>query len=442
MKSAIAQKLSASWLGKLGRDRLMRNFGFLGLGEGVNRITRILTTVVLARHLGPVEFGIAATAITCFELVRVLADNGLSQMVVRAPDDELAATCNTAYRLTIVVCIFMALVQLSAGAVLAWLTGRHELFAMIACLVGVYAIMPSCMVQHWLLQREYRMGTVAAVDTAQIGADNLITAGLAVAGFGAWAIVLPKLLTAPIFWYGTRRALSWRFDHCAGGMPLGSTIRFCLPILASQMLVAVRSSADNMLVGSILGLEALGIYYFAYNAGYGLSSVLTSALAAVSFPHLASAKLAMSELVERFDQAMFRLALPISALIALQALAVPYYVPLLFGDKWNSVVLIVSILCLSATTRSCFDLASQLLRAGGLQNQEFVASTIFTVLLLASFATALPFGLLAGVTVLCIGSVSMQLIFAIWARQRIRKQLSFQAIKPAAAVADHQGSPA
>ncbi|MFT7577947.1 MAG: O-antigen/teichoic acid export membrane protein, partial [Alphaproteobacteria bacterium] len=358
------------------------------------------------------------------------------------PEKELAATCNTAYRLILVICIFMAALQLAAGAVLAWLTGRPELFAMIACLVGVYAVMPSSMVQHWLLQREYRMGTIAGIDAAQVCTDNLLTAGLAICGFGAWAIVLPKLLTAPIFWFGTRRAIKWRYDRSAGGMPLGETIRFCLPILASEILVAVRGNADNMLVGSILGLEALGIYYFAYNAGYGLSSVLTNALAAVSFPHLASAKLAMSKLVERFDHAMLYLALPISAIIALQALAVPYYVPLLFGDKWDSVVLIVSILCLSATTRSCFDLSAQLLRAGGLQNQEFAASTLFTITLLSTFAVALLFGLLTGVTVLCISSVAMQLAFAFWARRRIRIHMASTTSSTEPLAGSHQHSTA
>ncbi|MFY0615236.1 MAG: oligosaccharide flippase family protein [Hyphomicrobiaceae bacterium] len=423
MRARVAQALSASWLSRLGSDKLLRGFGMFGLGEGFNRVTRIVTTIVLARNLSAVEFGIAATAITCFELVRVLSENGLSQMVVRASDKELAATCNTAYRLTLLVCVFMAALQLAAGAILAWLTGRPELFVMIACLAGVYAVMPSSMVQYWLLQREFRMGTVAGITTTQVSTDNLLTAGLAIFGFGAWAIVLPKLLTAPIFLVGMRWAVKWRYDHAAGGMPLVATVRFCLPILASEVLVAVRGNADNMLVGSILGLEALGIYYFAFNAGYGLSSVLTNALAAVSFPHLVSPKLGLSKIVERFDRAMFRLALPISAIIALQALAVPLYVPLLFGDKWDSVILIVSVLCLSATTRSCFDLSAQLMRAGGLQSQEFAASMAFTIVLLATFAAALPFGLLTGVTVLCVGTIVMQILFALWARYRIRRHI-------------------
>lgn len=418
-----SQYMSARWLGNLAGDRLIKNFGLLGLGEGFNRISRIVTTIVLARYLGAVEFGVAATAITCFELVRVLANNGLSQMVVRAPEEDLARTCNTAFRVTVIICVVMAVLQTAAGVVLAWASGRPELFWMVLCLAGVYAFMPASMVQYWLLQREYRMGTVAAISTAQITMDNGLTAILAIAGFGAWAIVLPKLIVAPIWLIGMRRAVSWRYERAAGEESLLKTARFCLPILASEMLVAVRSNADNILVGSILGLEALGIYYFAFNAGYGLSAVLTNALAAVSFRHLADPKLALAGLIERFDHAMFRLALPISVVILLQALAVPFYVPLLFGDKWAGVVLIVSILCLSASTRPCYDLAAQLMRAGGLQNKEFLASMVFTFALLATFAAALPFGLLSGVTVLCLVSVVMQLVFAIWARRQIRMHI-------------------
>lgn len=419
MVARVADRFGTGWFRKLTQDQLLRNFGWLGLGETFNRITRIVTTIILARYLGAIEFGIAATAITCFELIRVLANNGLSQRVVKASDEDLAATCNTAYRLIFAICVLMAAIQLAAGAIIAWLTGRPELFAMIACLAGVYAIMPSSMVQYWLLQRSYRMGTVAGINAAQVSTDNVLTAVLAVCGLGAWAIVLPKLLTAPIWLIGMRRAVTWKFKPEAGQEPYLHTLKFCLPILASEMLVAVRNHADKLLVGSILGLEALGIYYFAYNAGYGLSSVLTNALAAVSFRHLADPTQALSRLVERFDHALFRLALPISGIIVLQALCVPVYVPILFGEKWEPVVLIVSVLCISAATRASFDLSAQLLRAANLQTREFIASSLFTLTVLGIFAAALPFGLLTGSIVLCVGTLAMQIAFAVWARQRV-----------------------
>ena len=386
------------------------------------RATRVVTAVVLARNLGPVDLGIAATAISCFELVRILANNGLAQMVIRAKPDKLDATCNTAESLIWRICLGMTVLQLAIGAVVTHVTGRAELMPMIACLAVVYLTMPPGMVQGWLLQREQRMGAISAIYATQVVADNFFAVLLAMSGFGAWAIVLPKLLTAPIWLTGVRRLRPWQRNPTAGRIPLGEMWVYSAPILASEILVAVRTNADKMLVAVVLGLEALGIYYFAFSAGYGLSMGLTGALTAASFPHLA-ATLSTKDMLEKFDRAVWRLALPISGLVTLQALAIFVYVPLCFGVKWEPYAPVVAVLCMSAVTKSCSDLAGQLLRAAGMPGQELRASIVFTVVLLAAFALALPFGLMAGVITIAAVSVSLQAVFALWARSRVARLL-------------------
>lgn len=416
-------------------DRLLRGFGALGIGELFVRVSRIATTIVLARSLSAAELGIAATALACFELVRVLANGGISQMVVRASDDRLAATCNTAYRLSWLVCGIMAVIQIAAGLVIAHVTGRQELLALIVCLAGVYAFMPWAMVHGWLLQREYRMANLSAINAVQVGTDNIITAALAVTGFGAWAVVLPKLLTAPIWLAGTRMSITWKRDRSAGTIPMSEVFKFAGPILASEMLVAVRFNLDKMIVGAMLGMEALGIYYFAFSAGYGLSLVLTSALAAASFPHLADHRLSASELLARFDKALFGLAALITVLIVLQAAAVFVYVPLLFGEKWAPMTPIVAVLCLSAASKSWADLSTQLLRAAGHPGRELASAMLFTFVMLVSLALGLTQGLFFGVAVLASVTIAMQLGMTIWAR-RFVSRADQKAANPAATGVD------
>ena len=58
-------------------DRLVRNVGWYGLAEFANRFTRLITTIILARWLIPHDFGIAAVAMTTFEIIRVLAQYGI-----------------------------------------------------------------------------------------------------------------------------------------------------------------------------------------------------------------------------------------------------------------------------------------------------------------------------------------------------------------------------
>ena len=97
---------------------------WLGAGELVARLTRIATTIVLAWLLTPVDLGVAALALTAFEIVRSFAAGGIGQAVVRATTAELEATLLTARRAALIVCVALAVVQVVAGALAAYWTGR------------------------------------------------------------------------------------------------------------------------------------------------------------------------------------------------------------------------------------------------------------------------------------------------------------------------------
>ncbi len=417
MLSGIAIGGVAGILGRFRKDRLVKGFSAYGLAELCIRVTRIVTAIVLARWLDAVDLGIAATAIATYELFGFLASRGIGQLVIRAADDQLEATLVTAHRLSFALAAVVGAAIVAAGGIIAWTTGRHELFAMIACLAATLVFLPFGLVPAWLMEREFRATTLSRIHVLQVGSDNILTAMFAVLGFGAWSIVLPRLISTPIWLIATRRARSWKRAPATTGIPVGQVIRFCAPILASELLVAVRFNLDKLLVGWLLGMQALGVYYFAFSAGYGLSLVLTSALASSSYAYLAEARLSVAEMVQRFDQALRRLALPISGLILLQAFAVFFYVPLLFGEKWAPETPIVAILCLSATTKSWLDLSSQLLRAAGLSGREFAASCIYTVVFVVFIAIGFQRGLLEGAAILSITTIVMQLLFAAWARR-------------------------
>jgi O-antigen/teichoic acid export membrane protein len=398
------------------KSALLANIGWQALGEMCGRIARLLATVLLARALTPSEFGAAAAAITCFEIIRVLLNTGIGQAIVRATDEELAATCATAYRLGWWSCIFTAVLQVAVGWGMAVYTGRPELFAMIAALAGVYLIMAPGIVHVNLLVRDNRIKTVTGVATTQNVSDHLLTALFAITGFGAWAIVLPKLLTAPIWLFGVRRSQSWTRDKAAGFVPYASILTYAGPILGSEIMSATRMNLDKLLVGSVLGVEALGLYYFAFNAGIGVSLTLTAALALSSFPYFAAVARQPAELLKRFDHVMGTTAPLIGVAIAVQAVAAVTYVPLVFGARWVDAAPLVALLCVSGITKSAFDVGQQGLRAAGLTREDFVASTAFSSVSLLIFYVSLGFGLHTAITTFAVTACLLQLIFAVWAR--------------------------
>ena len=401
-------------------QRLLRNVGWYGLAELISRLSRLVTTVVLARVLSSPELGAAAAALTCFELIRTLANTGIGQAVIRAPAERLAATCNTAYRAVWCVCLGVALLQILVGGAFVASGQGAETGLMLACLSLVYPMMAPGLIPVYLILRANRLRVTAGITLAQVVADNALTAVLALSGAGAWAIVLPKLLVVPIWLVGVRRCQAWRPDPTAGRVPAGEILRFALPVLGSEMLTAARLNLDNLLVLGVLGLPALGIYYFVFNAGVGFSLSLTSALNTVIYPHLAAGGQTRG-ITHRFDRALLTVVLPAALLIALQAAASLAYVPIVFGAQWRDTAPLVALLCLSAVTKPLADAAAQLLRAANRPGAELIGSLLLTTIYLGVFAIQLRDGLLSGIIAITVAATLLQLSFATGARLTVAR---------------------
>lgn len=424
---------SQSLLDRISRwrpDRQLRNLGWFGLAEACVRISRILTVVVLARWAHASDVGTAALALMLFELVRAVGVAGLGQLIVRAEVDELARTCDAVRRAAWTSSVVMLLVLAAGGLAMAPLAAVPDWMALLGCLGLVYLLTPLGLVQEALIQRTGRLKRIAAVSAATVIVDCCLTAALAVAGLGAWAIVLPKLLVAPLWVGGMRRLAPGVPRDADRRMPLADVYRFVVPVMGSEALSAARQQADKLLVGLVLGPSAIGMYYFVYNSGVGLSLTLTTALAATVYPHLAEVASRPEALRRRMDQLMRFHGVAVSALIALQAALIPVYVPLLLGSRWGEVPPLAALLCLGALTKPAFDIAGQALRAAGATRYELVGSFLFTIISLGSFCVALYQGLASGVAALGVVSLVGQAIFAIVARRHIRSLSVADTLRP------------
>ncbi len=57
----------------LSSDRFIRNLGWLGAAELINRIFRLLTTVTLARVFSPYDYGMVSVIYTVFDIAGSLS---------------------------------------------------------------------------------------------------------------------------------------------------------------------------------------------------------------------------------------------------------------------------------------------------------------------------------------------------------------------------------
>lgn len=377
------------------RGRLTRNIGWLTGAELVSRFGRVFAAIVLARQLDAVAFGVAAIAVTVFELVRVFTENGIGAAVVRARADEFHRVANTAYKLMWWVCIGLAIIQLVIAVIVEWLMPGRGLGWMIGALSGVFLIMPFGLVHAYCLAREQRMKRLAAVGSSQAVADHLLTAILALTGVGAWAIVLPKLLTTPIWLIGVRIGSPWKRVHSVGSASSSEILKFSIPVLGAELLNAFRDQLDKVVVSLTLGVEALGVYYFAFNAGLGVSSALNRAFSNAIYPHLCAA----SNRIVSMKRALVTMGAPLGAVYFVQAGAALLYVPVVFGQDWAHAAPLVAILCLGGPARLLLDGIRMYFRSNGASGRELFLTLGFTTSVLVPFAAASSWGLIVAASV-------------------------------------------
>lgn len=374
----------------LAGQKLSRNIGWLTGAELFSRFGRIIAAIVLARQLDATAFGIAAIALTVYEITRVFTEHGIGAAVVRASKVNFDQVANTAQRLMWIICLSLAVLQVLIGCVVEMLYPGRQAGAMVAILGGVFLLMPFGVMHAYCLQRAERMKHLAGVATAQVAADHALTAILALCGFGAWAIVLPKLLTAPIWLIGVRRSRAWTQNRTAGFAPVGQIIRFSLPVLGSELMCAFRDQLDKVIVSFTLGVDALGLYYFAFNAGLGVSTALNRAFSNAVYPHLC----AVADRAAAYRRALINLGIPFSCLYILQAAMALYYVPIVFGSTWAAAAPLVAVLCLGGPARLLVDAARMKVRADGQSGRDFQISLGLSASVLAPFVLFASQGLL------------------------------------------------
>ncbi len=408
-------KLQSVWLNT--ENQFLRNLGWLGISEVFVRLTRLLTAVILAQVLEPIVFGVAALVLTANELIRVFSRNGIVAKIVQCEEEHLQKVCNTAYRLNIIFCFVMFITQVLLAYPLADWYDTPELVPMLQVLALTYLLMPFAMVQAALVQRQQRLKSMAMIDGGQVAVDNVLTALLALLGFGAWAIVLPKFLTSPIWVLGYRYAHPWSPNGSITKFDMWrEVLKFGRYYLSIEVLKSARLNLDNMLIGRILGVEALGIYYFARNAGLGFSLTLINAVNSALYPNLCEVSSNLEQLRARFSKNLKQIGLVVVPLLLAQASLAFIYVPIVFGDHWNHAVPLLAILCLSAIPRALSESASALMLATGRIKSDLAWQLIFSILFIIAVAIAAQIGLIfVALTILAVHLLTNPLyLFFVW----------------------------
>jgi PST family polysaccharide transporter len=366
------------------KTTFLKNLSWLAAGEIMVRVSRLLTTLILARYLTLNDYGLAALAIASAEIIRILASNGVGNLIVKAADANLRLVSVTVFWMNLAIGVLMFALQYFLAPAIADLYGTALLEDLLQTLAFTHLIYPFAMVQFNLLQRSSRMKEAGLIMGLTVTADNLLSAVLALMGFGVWSVIWPKLLAASLWVVIINTRVFWRPSLTFAWSELRSMRRYSGGVLLAEGLKNVRNQFDMFILGKVLSPEAFGLYAFAKNAGLGISLSLTAGFNTALLPRLCDAYRDGENVAKSYFSALRTALVVIAPLILCQALLAPIYVPIVFGEQWEPASLLVTCLCLSAIPRMIFDSGSMYFRALDRLRAENIIAISFTTVFAAS----------------------------------------------------------
>jgi PST family polysaccharide transporter len=313
--------------------RASRAIGWSFASNAVAKLGSLPIAILLARMLGPHEFGTFAVALVALTAVLSFNDLGVSLMIVRTQGDPAAivptvATLSVASSLITYACCFFGAPAFASAMGAPAATSVVRVLALNVLVDGMTAPPVA------LMQRHFSQNRKAIADQVYTWLGAALSLLLVWRGFGAMGMALGWLAGAIVagvlYWVLAPQTVSFGFDRGQARQ----LCRFGAPLAGSAIVVFAVNNVDQLVVGHLLGTTALGYYALALNLAtwpVNMFSWPTKAVVPAVFSRLQHDRAAMSGGFASMVSLLGSLTLPICAVIG--GAAVPLIV-FIYGARW------------------------------------------------------------------------------------------------------------
>jgi PST family polysaccharide transporter len=373
------------------RKSMLTGVAWKLLGHGFAQVMRSVVGIVLARLLAPSDFGLAAIALVYIGVTGIFTDLALGAALVQrrvvTEEDRSTAFWTTLGVGTLLTLLGVALSPLIADALSA--PNARPLIAATSSMVFLSSL---GLTQTAILTRELRFRSLELRNFVGTIFGAAVALPVALAGFGAWAIVSQALASTAISSLLVWRLSPWRPKLVYSTESFRSLGSFGGKTVVAQFLGFLSLYADNILIARFLGTTALGIYSMAYNVMFVPVMRVAQPIQDVVFAGFAK----LQAEPERLRDAWLRGTVLVSSLNAAAFLGMvvvaPDFVLVVLGAKWAPAVRVLQLLSLAGVAQAFMTLNWSTMQAIGRAGTSLRLRLFSVPLIIAAFAGGLHWG--------------------------------------------------
>lgn len=318
---------------------VISNTGWLFGDQALRMAVGLLVGVWIARYLGPEQFGLLNYATAFVALFGAVASLGLNGIVVRdlvSRPEDADTTLGTAFLLQLAGGFAAFCLALFA---IGFARPGDTLSKLVVAILGFAMVFKSTeVVKYWFesrIQAKYSVWTENAAYLLFAGVKVALILGEAPLMAFVWAILAEAALAAA----GLLAIYRWRGGQLKKWRPhyvrAKALLKDSWPLILSGLAVMVYMRIDQIMLGQMLGDEAVGVY----SAAVRVSEIwyfIPMAIAASVFPSIVEAKKQSESLYRQRLQRLYDLMALLAAGVALpMTLLADWLMALLYGERFS-----------------------------------------------------------------------------------------------------------
>lgn len=361
--------------------------------NGGQQAVSTVVFLALARFfLTKEEFGLVALASLLIVFLNVLVRQGLGTALIqrREIDDEHLVTTFWA---NVSLAILLALLVVFLAGPIAGLLGDTRIVSILQVMSIAVVLTSLGLTQEAILSRKFLFKALAIRAIAAASAGGVAGLVVAAMGGGVWALVTMNITNALVGVLVLWRASQWRPGLRFYPGKLRELMGVSMGVFGVGLVGYFNQFVDQIVVGTLLGPSALGIYYVGNRIIKAVMAISTNSLVSVSLPGFSAVQDDMERLRRGIMLAVSMTALvgfPIFSLLMVSASEVT---GVILGDKWEAAIPIMSWLAAAAMIYSVQNFNGSILIALGHSRQSLMMSILATVILVIFSLIGTGFGL-------------------------------------------------
>ncbi len=354
------------------KEKAVKGIKWTALATVVGAVVQILKIAILARFLSAEDFGLMALASVVIGFMQVFADGGLSNAIIYKQEIN-HKQLSSLYWFNILIGFLLFLIILLITPVFSNFYNEKELNIIIP-LVGLSILLQSFSFQYKaLFEKDLLFNTIAKIEILSKVVSLLVAVFLAYKGFGVYALVyslIVMVLIETVFL--VIKGLSLHKPSLIFSLKeISYFIKFGLFQLGERITNYFSSQLDVLLIGKLLGTEAVGIYNVVKQLVMRPAYLINPIVTRITFPVMSKLQDDIQKLKEIYLKTIRYVSSVNFPIYTGMIVLAPWIVPVLLGEEWTKAVTVFQLLSVYYMFRAVGNPVGSLILARGRPDIEF-----------------------------------------------------------------------